>query len=103
MRPHAAFAAGALLLGAAFPSAAEFGVAPLRVELTPSMKSAVVSITGKTTAGRLLQVSAMRWTQDAEGRDVYDETTDLVFLPKAIDLSKSPKQLIRVGTEKPVT
>ena len=91
---------GLVLAGAAL--AGEIGVTPLRIELSPSAKSAVVTVTGKTGPGQFLQVSAMRWTQDASGGDRYEETGDLVFLPKSVDLSKG-KQLIRVGVEKPVT
>lgn len=83
--------------------AGEIGVTPLRIELSPAAKSAVVTVSGKTGPGQFLQVSAMRWTQDAQGRDRYEETTDLVFLPKSIDLAKAGKQLIRIGVEKPVT
>ena len=96
----------ALALLAAFSGAAcggEIGVTPLRVELSPSAKSAVVTVSGKTGPGQFLQVSAMRWSQDAAGQDRYEETSDLVFLPKSVDLAKGGKQLIRIGMDKPVT
>jgi fimbrial chaperone protein len=96
----------ALLLAAALPLAAmagEIGVAPLRIELGPQTKSAVVTVSGKTGPGQFLQLSAMRWTQDAQGNDRYEETGDLVYLPKTIDLAKTGKQVVRVGVEKPVT
>jgi fimbrial chaperone protein len=99
-------AATALLVAASLSGnalAGQIGVAPLRIELSPTTKSTVVTVTGKTGPGQFLQVSAMRWTQDAQGRDRYEETADLVFLPKSIDLAKSGKQLIRIGVEKPVT
>ena len=101
--PGYAGAAGLVvaLCGPTCATAGEWGVSPLRLDLTPAAKSAVVTVTGKTGPGQFLQVSAMRWTQDAEGRDHYEETGDLVFLPKSADLAKG-KQLIRVGIEKPV-
>lgn len=95
-------AASAALLLSWEACAGQVGVAPLRIELSPNAKSAVVTVTGKTGPGQFLQVSAMRWTQDARGQDRYEETTDLVFLPKSVDLAKG-KQLIRIGVEKPVT
>lgn len=96
---------GALILAAlhGWALAGEIGVSPLRIELSPATKSAVVTVTGKTGPGQFLQVSAMRWTQDAQGQDRYEETSDLVFLPKSIDLAKADKQLIRIGVQKPVT
>lgn len=97
--------AAALTLCAALPAAAlagEIGVSPLRIELSPITKSAVVTVSGNTGPGQFLQVSAMRWSQDAAGRDQYEATSDLVFLPKNIEL-KSGKQLIRIGIDKPVT
>lgn len=99
-------AAIALLLAASLSGnapAGEIGVTPLRIELSPATKSTVVTVTGKTGPGQFLQVSAMRWTQDAQGHDRYEATADLVFLPKSIDLAKAGKQLIRIGVERPVT
>src|SRR5262245_37648828 len=87
----------------AAPAYAELGVAPLTVELSPALKSTVVTVTGKTKPGQFLQVSAKRWTQDAQGNDRYEDTDEIIFLPKQVDLSKAQKQLIRVGTERPVT
>jgi len=83
--------------------AGDIGVAPLRVELSPAVKSAVVTVTGKTGPGQFLQVTLRRWSQDAQGKDRYEDSEDLVFLPKTIDLNKTGKQLVRVGLEKPVT
>ena len=92
------------VFGAAMAArAGDIGVAPLRVELSPSVKSSVVTVTGKTGPGQFLQVSLKRWTQDAQGQDRYEDSEDLVFLPKTIDLAKSGKQLVRVGAEKPLT
>lgn len=99
MRFCAAVIGAALTWGAC---AGEIGVSPLRVELSPAAKSTVVTVSGRTGPGQYLQVSAMRWTQDEQGQDRFEETGDLVFLPKSIDLAKG-KQLIRVGVEKPVT
>ena len=81
----------------------DIGVAPLRVELSPTVKSAVVTVTGKTGPGQFLQVTLRRWTQDAQGKDRYEDSEDLVFLPRTIDLAKTGKQLVRVGLEKPLT
>lgn len=98
----ARLAAAVLIAAAPCAALADFGVSPLRIELEPGVKSAVVTVTGKTAPGRALQVTAMRWTQDAEGRDVYEDTGDLVFYPKTVDLSKNGRQLVRVGVEKTV-
>jgi fimbrial chaperone protein len=99
----AGFAMGLLMLAEAVANAGEIGVAPLRIELSPQSRSAVVTVTGKTGPGQFLQVRAMRWTQDARGQDRYEETDDLVYLPKTIDLAKANKQLVRIGVERPVT
>jgi fimbrial chaperone protein len=96
----------ALILLAGFSGAAcagEIAVSPLRVELSPAAKSAVVTVSGKTGPGQFLQVTALRWSQDATGQDRYEETSELVFLPKSVDLAKGSKQLIRIGVDKPVT
>jgi fimbrial chaperone protein len=44
----------------------------------------------------------MEWTQDAEGRDVYAPTADIVFFPKILTLKVGESRVIRVGAQIPV-
>ena len=81
--------------------AGEFSVSPLRIFLTPASKSGVVIVTNSPAAILSMQLRAMQWTQDAEGNDRYEETKDVIFAPRSLDLPKGAKRLVRVGIEKP--
>lgn len=46
-----------------------------------------------------LQMSAVEWTQDGEGKDIYTGTADLLFFPKLAILEPGGTQVVRVGTK----
>ena len=46
-----------------------------------------------------VQVQVMRWTQNAQGRDVYEPTKDIIFFPQISAIEKGKSQIIRVGFE----
>jgi len=87
----------ALALFPATGSAGNYGVSPLDVRFSPQQKSAVLTITSEDTKDVSLRLRAMRWTQDAEGRDAYEEVQDLVFFPKRLDIKPGEKRIVRVG------
>ena len=92
-----AFAASMTLLSA---TAAEFTVSPLRADLSPADKSASITVanTGRETFG--MQVVVRRWTQNAEGVDVFEDSNDLVSFPKRFDIAPGARRVVRVGTNK---
>lgn len=45
-----------------------------------------------------LQVRVFAWSQDANGRDQYEETTDIIIFPKIMKVLKDEEKFIRVGT-----
>ncbi len=50
-----------------------------------------------------LQVTANEWTQDADGKDVYAESGDLVYYPKILLLGAREDRILRVGIRVPAT
>lgn len=98
---------GALLvaLAALSPaSAGQFGVSPIRVDLDRNAKSGAITVSNDEDAESLrVQMRLFEWTQDAEGKDVYRESQDLVYFPRLMILEKGQQKLVRVGLRTPAT
>jgi fimbrial chaperone protein len=78
---------------------AEYSVSPLRINLDQETKSAVVTLTNSGSEPATFQVSAMEWTQNADGRDRYEQTADVVFFPKILTLQPGESRVVRVGVQ----
>lgn len=97
-----ASACGALLaFGPA--TAGEFSVNPIRLELGAAVRSGVIVVKNEGKEKLGFQLAAMEWTQDAEGKDQYADSADLIFFPKIMTVEPGQEGLIRVGAKKPVT
>jgi fimbrial chaperone protein len=91
-----------LLLAALAPVAAaagEYSVSPMRIFLDREAASSVVTIINSGTDRTTFQVAAMEWTQDADGRDRYAQTTDVIFFPKILTLQPGESRVVRVGVQ----
>jgi len=87
-----------------FPSysfAGEWKVTPIRIELDKNAKSGVVTIVNEGTEKLNVQMKAMEWTQDTEGKDVYTETEDLIFFPKIMTIEAKEDRILRAGIKIP--
>jgi fimbrial chaperone protein len=91
------FAALASLSLSMSATAGNFGVSPLDVQLGPQRKSSVLTVTNDDNKPLQLRVRAMRWKQEVNGADVYEDTQDLVFFPKRLDLKPGDQKVIRIG------
>ena len=76
-------------------------MAPIRLELGHQAKSGSVTVTNDGEEPMQVQMTAMEWTQDGEGKDRYEETQDLVFFPKIMELKGKEERLIRAGIRVP--
>lgn len=87
---------------AALPAAAgNFGVSPLDVQFSPQRQSAVINVSNDDTKPLQLRLRAARWTQDAQGEDVYEEAGDLVFFPKRLDIKPGEQKVVRLAISEP--
>lgn len=77
--------------------AGEFAVNPVRLELGPNARSAAVSVFNEGAEKLSFQLQASDWTQDAEGKDVYTDSRDLVFFPKIMSVEPGQEGIVRVG------
>jgi fimbrial chaperone protein len=100
--------AGALLAltlaVSASPSlAGEFAVSPVRLDLDRNAKTGVVTVSNDAQEKLQVQMQLFEWTQDADGKDHYEPSSDLVFFPKVMSLKKGEQKLIRAGFKVPAT
>lgn len=84
-------------VAAAPASASEYTVSPMRMELDRDARSTVVTLTNTGTDRIDFQLRSTEWTQDAEGKDRYAETGEIVFFPKILSLAPSESRVVRVG------
>lgn len=80
-----------------FSWAGNYSVSPLSLQFSPQTKSAVITITNEDKKNLTLRTRPMRWTQDANGEDIYKETDDLVIFPRRLEMKPSDKKIIRAG------
>jgi len=77
--------------------AADFDINPVRVFFDPGQKASVIKIKNNGEEKFSLQLTVFEWSQDAEGKDVYVPTKELIAFPKILSVGKDEERLIRVG------
>lgn len=87
--------AGCALIGHAV--AGEFIVSPVRLELGAASRSGAITVRNEGKDKIAFQLEAMEWRQDAQGKDQYVETRELVFFPKIMSIEPGQEALVRVG------
>ena len=88
-----------LLLAAWTPAllAGEFAIVPLRVALDRGTRSAEVTVRNDDRAPLRMQVEAMAWRQDADGKDRYEPTDGLIYFPRALEIPPGESRIVRIG------
>ncbi|MHB1123115.1 MAG: fimbrial biogenesis chaperone [Ramlibacter sp.] len=93
-----------LALGACLPpaQAGNFGVSPIRLDFDRSARTGSVTVTNDDGQKPLrVQVDAMSWQQDDEGKDRYLPSQELTFLPRIMTVPPDEKRLLRAGIRVP--
>jgi fimbrial chaperone protein len=96
--------AAALLIALGMSCAAgagEFSVTPIRAELKAGALNETITITNHGQERLRVSVKLMEWTQDETGKDVYKESSDLVYFPRQLEVPPEAKRLVRVGAKVP--
>lgn len=84
--------------------AGSFGVSPIRIDLDAAGKTGSVTITNDDPSTKLdMRVKLAEWTQDADGKDVYVDSNDLVYFPRILTLEANEQRVVRVGLKVPAT
>ncbi len=90
-----------LVLCPALSFSGQFRVSPIRLEFGGEVKSGVVTVINEGDENLNIQVNAAQWIQDEEGKDRYEETSDIIFFPKIIILKKGEQRVVRAGIKMP--
>jgi fimbrial chaperone protein len=83
--------------------AGEWRVAPIRLEFDARAKSGLITVFNEGDEKINFQVKAAEWTQDAEGKDQYQDTREVIFFPRIMALDKKGERVIRAGIRIPAT
>ena len=89
----------ALLACSLARASSDYSITPLGIELDRNARSAVVTLANTGDEPIDFQVSAMEWTQDADARDAYAPTSELVFFPRIFTLKPGENRVIRIGAQ----
>lgn len=79
----------------------DFRVTPIRLEFDRATKSGVITIVNEGSDKLNVQMKAFEWTQNAEGKDQYTETNDIIFFPRIMSLEKNEEKILRAGIRIP--
>lgn len=82
-------------------TAAEFSISPMRLDFARGARSAAVTVSNDDVRPLRMQLRLMRWTQDADGADVYQESDELIYFPRMMSVPPGEKRLVRVGLKTP--
>ena len=81
--------------------AGNWRVAPIRISFDATSRSEVVTINNDGDQPLNLEVSAVRWMQDASGQNIYQPATDLIYFPKQLVIEPQKERVIRTGVKVP--
>jgi fimbrial chaperone protein len=81
----------------------EFRVSPIKLFFEPGTKTGVITISNEGEGPIRLQMKGLEWTQDADGKDHYEPTDNLIYFPKFMELGKGEKRVLRTGIKRPGT
>jgi fimbrial chaperone protein len=81
--------------------AADFQIQPTMLELSGGVKSGAFSVINNGKDSINFQVYVKEWSQDASGKDVYEDTKDIVFFPKIMSTGPNEQRAIRIGFKAP--
>ena len=81
--------------------AGDFSVAPIRMFLSKDRKSDVVTVRNNGTTPLQFEIRPKKWTQDADGTDVYADTEELLIFPGLMTLKGGEDRDIRIGMKIP--
>lgn len=91
---------GIIGIACIFPETAtsgNFKVSPVKVFLAPHERTAAITIQNMGDETTNLQIRNVHWDQDADGNDVYEDTTDIVVFPKIAMVEKDGESILRLG------
>lgn len=89
---------GAVLSAPATSRAAGFDVQPVRVSFTTRTRAEKLVVNNLSDGDLTVQAKTFKWTQDNDGKDVYEDTSDILVFPRIVRIPRGGQRLIRLGT-----
>jgi len=83
-----------------FPSTAFSGdlrVTPVKLFFDQQFKNGIITVINEGDEPIQVEIKASEWTQDAEGKDQYNQTEDIIFFPKVLKIEKGEQRAVRAG------
>lgn len=80
---------------------AGWNINPLRIDLSNSRKTAVITVTNNLDQPTTIQIQPISWSQ-VDGLDVYISTKDLLISPPIVTIAPKGAQIIRVALRKSI-
>lgn len=77
--------------------AGSFKVVPIKIFIDSQTKTAVLKVSNDGGAKATIQLDAMRWRQNNTGKDIYEETRDILVFPKMLTIDKGEERIVRIG------
>jgi len=84
-----------------YAQSASFDIQPIKIFFDARTRAEKLLIRNQSDGDLSLQVRAFKWSQDGQGKDVYEDTADIVFFPKILTLHKEEEKIIRIGVNSP--
>jgi fimbrial chaperone protein len=88
----------AVLLTPATSRAGNFDVQPVRVSFTARTRAEKLVVRNLGDGDLTIQAKAFKWIQDNAGKDVYEDTSDILVFPRVVRIPRGGQRLIRLGT-----
>ena len=105
MKKRRALIPALLILATLFISsqgrAADFSVTPVRIFFAPGETTGYFTVSNNAEETLSLQLSAVSWSQDSEGTDVFEPTAELIVFPRIFSLKGKEERIVRVGVKVP--
>ena len=77
--------------------ASSFKVSPLRLHLEGETKSTSMRVINSSPAEITVQIDMKRWTQNAGGEDVFENSDALLFFPRIVTILANGEGVVRVA------
>lgn len=86
-----------ILIRPAVVEAGNWRVSPIKLFFNAQNHTEVITVTNDGDQPLNLVISAAQWSQDQEGKDLYQPATDLIFFPKQLKVEPKRERVIRAG------
>jgi len=96
---RALFAALLFALPLTASAAAMLKFVPAMIVLDSEPRRGTLTIMNAGEEKVTVQLQIMKWSQDQDGKDIYEPTKDLVFYPQIVSIGPGKQGIVRVGYE----